>query len=104
MTEPATPRAETPRVPPRQRWVVLGAIIGGILVAPYHLSPGWLWGGGAGVFGALTAVAAGWVWDRPWPTALRLLIGLLVLVVGFGVIWLAAAREWVLNPAGITPP
>lgn len=87
------PEAETNRgkVDPRTVWIAVGAVAGGLLAGPFHLSPGWLWGMGCGVLGgALGALAAllagvsrlGWV---------RSLLAVLLFVGGLGGMWLLLA-------------
>lgn len=78
-------------------WVVAGAVLGGLVVGPFRLQPGWFWGVLGGSVGGLLGAVAAHVATRRWHWALRALAVLAVFGCGFFSLWLAAGREFVLD-------
>ena len=74
--------------------VLIGAAIGGVLVAPWHLQPGWAWGMAGGVVGGLLGGLSAVLATRSWPLPARVLAIILLLTAGFFLLWLVTGREW----------
>ena len=80
-------------------WLVVGAVIGGMIVGPFRLQPPWLWGALGGLFGGGIGALAGYLTRRPWPGPVRAVLVLALLGLGFFSLWMLASAgflvEWV---------
>ncbi len=80
-------------------WIIAGAVLGGLIVGPFRLEPGWLWGMVGGAFGGALGAAAAFLAGRPWHPALRAVAAFAVFVGGFLGLWLLTSfrslLEWV---------
>lgn len=79
-------------------WVVLGAVLGGMIVGTFPPEPRWLWGVGGGVAGALLGLLSAYLFSRPWPWPARALGVLAVFGGGFLLLFLGVGRLWITNP------
>jgi hypothetical protein len=91
---------------PEAVWLVIGAVLGGMIVGPFRLQPPWLWGMFGGLFGGALGAAAGYLSRRAWPVPMRALAVLLLLGAGFFALWMISSGQFLLewvrqtNPGG----
>jgi hypothetical protein len=78
-------------------WVVVCAVIGGMIVGPFHLEPAWAWGMLGGAVGGVLGGIAGYITTLRWPWPVRALVAVLVVGLGFFGLWVLTSFHLVVE-------
>ena len=101
MSESREKTPPAPRPASTRSWflpaVIFGGLLGGQIVGMRELDPAWLTGGLGGLAGGAVAAAAMWVHSRQWPWWRRAISALVILGVGFFLIWDVASGVWLFR-------
>ncbi|MGV3723117.1 MAG: hypothetical protein ACO1SX_19630 [Actinomycetota bacterium] len=81
--------------------MVAGAVLGGLIVGLFPSEPRWLWSVIGGVAGGALGLGAAGLAARRWHWALRALAVLVLLLLGFGCLFLVVGGRWILDPRNL---